>query len=130
MKARFNTMSVVGAIGGGMVPSLLDKFVVPSDTTATTKALIYGAVGAGLSAFTQGDLLQGMASGILGVAGQTLGNSILGSSVSGVGLLPGQAAIMGQKGIGAPYLPRLTSGNKAWSQSKMQTNEVKKANVI
>lgn len=126
MKAKFNTMQVVGALGGGMIPAVLDKYILPTDMDKTTKAAIAGVIGAGLSAFTQGSLLQGASAGMLGVAGQMLADSVF-TKTSGVGLLPGQNAILG---IGSPYLPRLTKGASTWTESKMQEKEVKQANVI
>lgn len=127
MKAKFNTMQIVGAVAGGMIPSVLNKYILPTDMEASTKAIVSGVIGAGLSAFTQGSLLQGASAGMLGVAGQMLADNVIFSNTSGVGLLPGQNAILG---IGSPYLPRLTKGASAWSQSKMQEREIKPANVI
>lgn len=125
-KGNFKTMQVVGALAGGMVPSLLDKVIPSSVTSNVTKGAIYGVAGALIQAFGKGDLLSGMGAGLIGVAGATIGGSIIPSSTSGVGLLPGQNAIMG---IGRP-MPRITSGARSWSASQMQKENIKKANVI
>lgn len=126
-KGNFKTMQLVGAVAGGIVPTLLDKVMPSSVQSNITKGAIYGVVGALVSTFGKGDLLGGMGAGMLGVAGATIGSDLVkGSSTSGVGLLPGQHAIMG---VGRP-LPRITNGARGWSASQFQKNEVKKANVI
>lgn len=120
-------MAAVGAVVGGMIPQVLDKYILPASTSETTKSVVAGVAGAMLQVFAKGDLLSSAGAGMLGVAGQKLSESLLSkTSTSGVGLLPGQQAIMG---VGRP-LPRVTAGNRTWTSSNLQNKEQKKANVI
>lgn len=98
-KGKFCIMRTVGAVGGGVAASAVESFM-PKDLEDTTKALAIGGVGAVLSAFIGGDIFEGVGAGMLGVAGAKLTSNLFSetASTSGVGLIPGNHAVMGVGG--------------------------------
>lgn len=99
--SKINFMNVAGGVAGGAVAKVVEGFT-KSDTLAAgeTDYLTIGVqavVGAVVSAFGGNDLLKGIGSGMIGVAGYKLGESFgIGedSSTTKVsGLLPSQAAV-------------------------------------
>lgn len=80
-------MQPVGGLVGGVGATLIDQYLPIENSTAKT-ALI-AVAGAGLSAFTKNEMLQGMGAGILGVVGANL---YAGFAVSG---LPSRNVMLG-----------------------------------
>ena len=82
--------ALVGGAGGGAIVGF-----IPIDNTYV-KAGILAAGGAALSAFVGGDLVKGVGSGMIGLAGAQIAAELLGSDISstkGVGSSPWQAGV-------------------------------------
>ncbi len=111
---KFSMMRTVGALGGGVAAGAVKSFM-PSDNSDTTNALIVGAIGAAASAFVGGEIFEGVGAGMLGVAGAQLTSGMFdsetASTTSGVGLIPGNHAVMG---VGRP---------RAWVNSRIRGTE-------
>ncbi len=79
-KGKSKIMQPVGGLIGGVGATLLEEHVPIDNSTAKT-ALI-AVAGAGLSAFTKNEIMQGMGAGILGVVGANLYKNFTGSPAS------------------------------------------------
>ena len=100
-KGKISVLRTVGALGGGVAASAVESFM-PEDSSDTTNALAVGGVGAVLAAFLGGEVFEGVGAGMLGVAGAKLTSGLFTSDsdsketgTSGLGLIPGNHAIMG-----------------------------------
>lgn len=102
--SKFNFMSILGGLGGGVASKFIESFTKSDNTTEGETDWVTIGVdavgGAALSAFSKNDLLKGLGAGMVGVAGYKLGESFgIGESdsttskTSGVGLLPSQNAV-------------------------------------
>lgn len=99
MAFKFNFMSTIGGIAGGYASTFVEDWL--KDDTSTepsyTPVIVEAVAGSAISAFVKNDLVKGIGSGMVGVAGYTLGKMMSSSSsasASGLGaLLPSQNAI-------------------------------------
>ncbi len=131
--SKINFMSIAGGMAGGMVAKFVSKFTEPSEPLKDGEVDyvtvgVQAVAGAAISAFSKNDLLKGIGSGLIGVAGFKLASDLkIGESeakTSGLGLLPSQNAIgllASQNAVG-----RLPMASKPFLRG---TEEEKKANA-
>lgn len=100
--SKINFMSIAGGVAGGMVAKFVSKLTTPSEPLKDGEidfmtVGVQAVAGAAISAFSKNDLLKGIGSGMIGVAGYKLATDLkIGeeeAKTSGLGLLPSQNAI-------------------------------------
>lgn len=111
--SKINFMSVAGGVAGGAVAKVVEGFTKKDDLGAgETDYLTIGVqavAGALVSAFSKNDLLKGIGSGMIGVAGYKLGESfgIGEEEIKVSGLLASQHAVgklmASQHAVGKPF---------------------------
>lgn len=99
MAFKFNFMSTLGGLAGGYASTFVEDWLksdsaTESETSYTTE-IVEAVAGSAISAFVKNDLVKGIGSGMVGVAGYNLGKKLTStSSTSGLGaLLPSQSAV-------------------------------------
>lgn len=96
-KKSFNAMQTVGGIVGGMAAKLVENYTADSTSDNNYMTIGVQAVGGALiNAFVSNDLMKGVGSGMIGVAGWNLAKELgLGeeTKTSGLGNLPSQNAV-------------------------------------
>ncbi len=121
MKAKFNFMSIIGGLAGGMAASYVETFFEKEDGTkdekSYTPSIVQAVAGAAISAFTApGGAIHGIGDGMVGAAGYSIAKVISANSDdttpknSGVGqLLQSQNAV---GAIGRRFRRRPISGTE------------------
>lgn len=124
MAFKFNFMSTLGGLAGGYASTFVEDWLksdsaTESETSYTTE-IVEAVAGSAISAFVKNDLVKGIGSGMVGVAGYNLGKKLTStSSTSGLGaLLPSQSAV-GQSAVGRiPFRSRRRSTVGSTDESK------------
>lgn len=99
MAFKFNFMSTIGGMAGGYASTFVEDWL--KDDTSTepsyTPVIVEAVAGSAISAFVKSDLIKGVGSGMVGVAGYNLAKMLSSNTTAGASglgsLLPSQSAV-------------------------------------